>query len=294
MLQSISSMKRRVALATCPQFPDLSDDDRPLIPELARLDVDAAPAVWSRPCDWSAFDAVVVRSTWYYWLEHERFARWLAGLEAGGAAVWNPVAVIRENMDKRYLRGLAQAGVPVVPTEWLAKEDPRTLAEVLESRGWTEAVVKPVVSGNAEWTFRIGRGRAGQAREALEPAWRLGPAMIQPFVPSILSEGEYSLLFFGGEFSHAVVKRAKSGDFRVQHEHGGTTAPAAVDRSWIALAESVLETVGADLLYARVDLAVLDGRPHLMELELTEPFLYFEHAPGSAARFARALARRLS
>ena len=198
--------------------------ERSVLDELRRLGVDAEPAVWDSPdVDWGAFEGVVLRAVWDYHRKADAFRAWLARREAEGAALWNPAPVVRGNMVKSYLRALAGAGVPVVETEWVARGDARSLDEILAERGWDRAVVKPVVSASAFLTRRVARGEAG-ADAALAEVLAHSDAMVQPYLPEIEDEGEWSFVFLDGEFSHAVVKTPARGDFRVQAEHGGAAA----------------------------------------------------------------------
>lgn len=272
----------RVGLVTSEGWPLLSADDRRLPPELARGGLTAVPVVWSDPAvDWASFAALVLRSTWDYHLRFEAFTGWLRRLRSAGAPLWNPPDTALWNADKRYLADLEAAGVPVVPTAWV--EGGAAVPDALRRRGWPEAVVKPTRSATAWRTLRV---RAGDDAPALG-----GPLMVQPFLPAIASDGEWSLVFVDGAYSHAVRKRPAAGDFRVQEDFGGSTVAAPAPSSLVAAAERALAAVPGPWLYARVD-GVRDGAGLLlMELELLEPSLFLGHAPKAAARLARAIAR---
>ncbi|MDQ2631796.1 MAG: hypothetical protein M3Y75_12615 [Actinomycetota bacterium] len=161
----------------------------------------------------------------------------------------------------------------------------------MAERGWDEAVVKPVVDLGAKNLQRV---RRGEGSGALEKALRRHEAMVQPFLPSLEEQGETSLVFVDGKLSHTVRKRPAAGDFRVQSIWGGTVEPTEPEAAQVELAERALETLGEAPLYARVDLvAGPDGEPRLIELELIEPNLYMDTAPGSPARLADAVLRLL-
>lgn len=225
------------------------------------------------------------------WGYHRHHARWLQACEtwaAAGVRMLNPPSVIGWNSDKSYLGRLADRGVAIPPTIWV---DGVTQADVDAAfdRFETDAViVKPRVSGGAWKTLRLSRG------EPLTDAPD-GPAMIQPYLPSIETEGETSLLFFGGKLSHAVNKRPVAGEFRIQVQYGGQYAalpepPAGA----LALAEQTLAAIDEDLLYARIDMAQgPDGQWLLMEAELIEPDFYLGSAPEGGARFVEAVKARL-
>ncbi|MBI5245764.1 MAG: hypothetical protein HY923_01175 [Elusimicrobia bacterium] len=284
----------RVALVTCASIRELTDDDRPLLGELAGLGIDAQPAVWDDPSKaWSGYDLVLIRSAWDYHLKPAAFASWLTRLEISGAVLWNPAAVLRANADKSYLKALEAAGVAVAPTLWVSAGSSANLDALLDSRGWDEAVVKPVVSAGAYRTSRVRRGDpAGQI--ALDEVLAHSGAMVQPYLPEIAAEGEWSFIFLGGEFSHAVLKTPRAGDFRVQEEHGGGTVRREPPPELLAQAREAAIAGPGPWLYARVD-GVRRGRELLVvELELIEPSLYLAHAPGAARRLALAVKERLS
>src|SRR5437879_6337960 len=167
----------RVALVTCASLRELNDDDRSLLAELWALGIEARSAVWDDPsADWKSFDAAVIRSTWDYHLSPESFFSWLSRLETLGVPLWNPAPVVRANADKSYLKELEAAGVAIAPTEWISGPG-KKLDEILASRGWDDAVVKPVVSAGAFRTSRVKRGDpAGQA--ALDEVLAHSAAMI--------------------------------------------------------------------------------------------------------------------
>lgn len=293
----------RVALATCSQLPDLDKDDVPLIAALAERGVTAEPAVWDDPAvDWSTYDLVLVRSTWDYSPRHDEFLAWARGLPQ----VANSADVIEWNTDKRYLRELDAAGVPVIPTIWL---DPaRHLSKrAVHTRmpAFGDFVVKPVVSAGARDTGRYqpvsaesrGRAIAHAVRLLDEGRW----VMIQPYVTSVDTAGETCLIFIDGELTHAVRKNAlltgpaeDSAELYAAEEMSAFEAtPAQVEVAQRALAVA-REATGADLTYARVDLVTGDdGVPMVIELELTEPSLWMKYGSGVEGRLADAVVRLL-
>ncbi|HVE80232.1 MAG TPA: hypothetical protein VNA89_15305 [Gemmatimonadaceae bacterium] len=284
----------RVALATYARLPGLADDDRLLADALRAVAVDAAPAVWDDAgVDWERFDLVIVRSCWDYHTRLGDFLRWLDRVEATGTRVENAPAVLRWNAEKTYLRDLAACGVPVVPTRWVRPGGDVALDVLLGEAGWDEAVVKPIVSASATDTWRTGRASAAADAARFRDLAARGGVMVQPFLPVVAAEGEWSLVFLDGTFSHAVLKRPAAGDFRVQHEHGGSAEPVAPSPALVRQARAALAAAPGDPLYARVDGCVIAGRLHVMELELIEPSLFLALAPDAPARLARAVVRRL-
>jgi len=285
----------RIALATYSKLPTLNDDDRLLIPALAALGVTAVPAVWdSGQVCWDEFQGVLIRSSWDYHLRPLEFLDWIARLERGGVRVWNPGALLRWNHHKRYLRDLAARGVATVPTRWLARGEPADLRGLLADVGWREAVIKPAVSASAFGTWRSSTETASRDQSRLEELLTAGDVMVQPLLSEVSDAGEWSIVFLGGRFSHAVLKRPAAGDYRVQWEFGGSAVSAAPARRLIADAERVLAAAPGDALYARVDGVEREGRLVLMELELIEPHLFLGWDDGAAGRLAEALRAALA
>jgi len=286
----------RIALVPYSGLPGLSADDRLALGPLAQQGIRAEAAAWDDPAvEWDSYDGLIVRSTWNYHTSLPAFRGWIDRVESLGVAVWNPPSVLRWNATKRYLADLAASGVEVVPTLWL-DGDQRSLAAVLAGAGWREAVVKPTVSASAYETWRVDASAVTRADEARlrRLAVRPGGVMVQRFVPELARDGEWSLMFLAGEYSHAVLKRPRAGDFRVQHEHGGTAVSRMPPRDVIDAAIGILQRVESPLLYARVDGVEVGGRFVLLELELLEPSLFLGADTSAPERFAQAVCRVLS
>ncbi len=276
----------RAAFLTLSDRGSFVVDDALAIAELARRGWQVDEIAWTaHDADWRRYACVVVRTTWDYQSDCPGF---LATLEriAAAARLWNPLEVIRWNIEKTYLDDLAARGIAIVPTVYGRGSPVDALAA---RRG--RLVLKPVVSANADHTYVIDGGEPDSWPAHLPETFAGRAWMLQPFVGSIVSEGEHSLFYFAHRYSHAVVKRPRAGDFRVQEEHGGDIAASAPPADMRAAADAVLAALPRPLLQARVDLVRLDdGRPAVMEVELIEPSLYFRKDNGAAARFADALA----
>lgn len=266
-----------VALATSEGFPDLDPDSRLLLPALAAAGVDAQPAVWTDPSvDWAAFDAVVVRSVWDYFDREAEFLAWVARAGAVAKLFVNPPGVVAWNARKTYLRDLGARGVPVVDTLYLTRGEAVTVP-------FARAVVKPTVSGASQGLREVAGGT--EVRAGAEDL------MVQPLLESIADEGELSLLFAAGALSHTVRKVPARGDIRSQPQFGSTVAGEPATAEARDVARDVLDAVGAELAYARVDLVrAADGTLRLIELEVIEPLLYLGWDERSPARFASAIA----
>jgi glutathione synthase/RimK-type ligase-like ATP-grasp enzyme len=255
---------------------------------LAEAGAEVTPIAWTEAGDLSDFDVVTPLVVWGY---HVDYARWLDLLDRAERERWamvNPPALLRWNGDKAYLAELAAHGVSTVPT--LAVEACGD-ADLEEARRRFESdwlVIKPPISASAMGTHRLG------PNDDL-PADSRGRAMIvQPLVEEIATTGEFSLMLFDGEYSHAVVKRPKAGDFRVQEYHGGVTLPCPVPPPGaVRLAQAALAAAPAAAAYARVDIVPDDeGVLRIMELELIEPSLFLEHAPAGGSAFSRSILSR--
>ncbi len=280
-----------VALATYAEKPDLSPDDALLLPEFERLGIETVAVPWDdQRMDWARCAAVLLRSTWDYHLHLPRFLEWTSRLEQRGVPVMNPPALLRWNARKHYLKQLGPAGVAVVPTSWVGRGGQCSLRALLDAMAWDEVVVKPVVSASAHETWRASRDSAAGAEERFRRLVASGDVMVQPYLAEIESAGEWSLMFLADRFSHAVVKRPKPGDFRVQKQFGGSRERVDPDEWLIAAAWAALDAAPGRSVYARVDGCVVEGRFLLMELELIEPELFLEKAEGAARRLAEEVA----
>ena len=283
-------MVSKTAFVTCTQFPKLTEDDLLAAKALGELGVLVEAAIWDDPSvDWSAYSDVVIRSCWGYHLKPKEFLSWLTILERAGTIVHNPVDVIRRNMEKTYLKELQEDGISIVPSLWLASGDKVHIADLLLSQGWQKAVIKPVISASAYQTSIISLQEEAEAQAMLSNLLNSGAVIIQEFAEEIRTKGEWSLIFFNKEYSHSVIKRPQQDDFRVQWEHGGTSAAAVPAPSFVTQAQTIIEMIDAPLLYARVDGVERDGQLLLMELELIEPFLFFGYNQKAPLSFASAL-----
>jgi glutathione synthase/RimK-type ligase-like ATP-grasp enzyme len=284
----------RLALATCARLPDLAPDDRRLLPHLPALGIAATPAIWNDPeVRWRDFDAVLLRSCWDYHHQVDAFLAWLAMLEAQRVLVWNPPALIRRNVHKGYLRELEAAGHAIVPTAFLERGTRCDLADLRALRGWArDVVLKPAVSATAFRTLRVQAGEPA-AQSALDALLADGDTLVQPYLPEVARHGEWSLVFLGGAYSHAILKQPAAGDFRVQEDFGGVSRGTLAAPDVVRQAAAILGSIPEPCLYARVDGLVVDGRLLVMELELTEPSLFLDCDPDAARRLAVAVAAAL-
>jgi glutathione synthase/RimK-type ligase-like ATP-grasp enzyme len=291
--QGVMAGVTTIAFATYRGQPGLSEDDRDAEAALRRRGVAVEAAVWDGDVEWRRYDAVIVRTCWDYHLRSRAFLDWVETLEQAAVPLWNPARILRWNLDKSYLKALSVRGIPIAPTVFLSQGAPENLGHILEREGFAEAVVKPSISASGFETFRTSPERAALDQAQFEQGLGRGGVLIQRFMPEISDRGEWSLLFFAGEYSHAVVKLPRAGEFRAQAEYGGSVTPKEPPPSLIAAASDVLRSVEEPWLYARVDGIEIGGALLVMELEMIEPGLFLKSDPGAADRFAEAICRVL-
>ena len=289
-------MTQIAVLTPDPSDPTYSDQWPGVLERLSQAlaleGLEAVPRSWTDHVESGAgladFPLVLPLIVWGYHRDHARWMQACDAWAAAGVRMLNPPSVLAWNSDKSYLGRLAERGVAVPQTLWVDGVT-QADAEAAFDRFYTDTVVvKPRVSGGAWKTLRLSRGETMQ--DAPE-----GPAMIQPYLPSIETEGETSLLVFGGRLSHVVNKRPVNGDFRIQVQFGGQYVALSEppEGAW-ALAQQTLAAIDEDLLYARIDMARgADGGWLLMEAELIEPDFYLSSAPDGGANFARAVKAKL-
>ena len=280
----------RIAYATSAEMPQFYEEDLGLVAALRARGVEPVLAIWSDlDHDWCQYDAVLIRTIWDYFRRYPEFLRWLKRLASLGVRTLNENALLRWNSDKCYLLQLEAIGVPVVPTTFVSGD---SLAHAIAQFDHDELVVKPTVSGGAWHAFR-GRRDDPALAVAIAAAPKSMDYLVQPFVPEVVRDGEWSLLWFGGEPSHAVVKRACDGEWRVQSDFGGRFdvlgAPAEVTHAAGRVLDAVTSLGFRRTTYARIDGVLVDGQFLLMELEVIEPRLFFTGDPREADRFADAI-----
>lgn len=265
-------------------------EDERVADALASRGLRAVRESWSDPdVDWSQFRAIVLRTPWDYFERFEAFTRWLHEPPVA-ARIVNPLELLTWNMNKRYLADLRERGVRVVPTRFFEQGSRVCLEETLADAGWSEAVLKPMVSGAARHTYRLAPEDAARLQGTFEHLIGSEGMMLQPFMSDVIERGELSLMLFGGRYTHAVRKCAAPGDFRVQDDHGGVVHAHEAMPEEIEFARRAFEACGTRPVYGRVDVVRDEhGRLAVMELELVEPELWFRFDERAAGAFADAL-----
>jgi hypothetical protein len=286
----MASTRPRLALVTCDLFPTLYGDEQELPAHFAAAGVDAEPRSWSDPAaDWKSYDRVVLRSTWDYFERIDEFTGWLDRLDRERVDLCNPSSLVRWNFDKRYLRELATRGAQLLPTRFIDAGERVDLDELVRERGWSDAILKPAVSGGAYRTHRFAAAGARALQGELDAILGASGALVQPFAPEIAAEGEWSMLFFAGVFSHAVLKTPTGGDFRVQTQFGGVYRAMTAPPSMLAAATAIVAALPTPALYARIDGIRRGDDFLLMEVEAIEPYLFLPHSPGAVDRYIAAV-----
>jgi glutathione synthase/RimK-type ligase-like ATP-grasp enzyme len=250
------------------------------------------PLVWDdEGVEWREWDLVVIRSCWDYHLKVDRFLAWLQHLEAEGVAVANTPSLLRWNMHKGYLLDVARAGGRIPPTRLVTKGAQRVLGEELRDAGWPAAVIKPAISASGYSTRLIESSPDDEDERAYTTMLGEGDVLLQRYVPEVRRHGEWSLVFFAGRYSHAALKLAAEGEFRVHIEWGGSVESADPPPRLVDQAQALMDALDLGAIYARVDGTAVGDDLVVMELELIEPELFFDRHPEATARLADALQR---
>ncbi|MEZ6127110.1 MAG: hypothetical protein R3C59_00345 [Planctomycetaceae bacterium] len=265
--------------------------DHLTIEPLRQRDCRVQNVSWRRPdVLWDQFDLVVIRSPWDYQKAPQQFLSVLEAIEASGAQLQNSLNIVRWNICKEYLRDLDSGGVPIIPTQWLSCLTSARIEQLIEESSDGQFVCKPLIGAGADRTWWLSSSSDDSQKLAALNTYHAAPLMIQPFIRSVIDTGEYSLFYFGGKYSHSILKTPAPGDFRVQEEHGGRLLTILPDPDLVEVADRAVKAIPEPVLYARVDLVRLsDSTPAVMELELIEPSLYFAHDTHSPTRFADAV-----
>ncbi|MEW9797946.1 ATP-grasp domain-containing protein [Alteromonas sp. CYL-A6] len=283
----------RVAFLSTDNLEDFFVYDELLIPHFEQRGWSVDTVSWHcQKTDWSAYDAVIVRSTWDYQNAPDAFVDCLKRIEQSGTLLENPLELMLWNIQKIYLKELEEAGIPVIPTVWMDAWSTAAVETQFAALNTDTLVIKPVLSANADDTFRLTPQALAEKQGTLSALFSQRPFMVQPFIREVVDEGEISLFYFDGDFSHAILKQPAVGDFRVQEEHGGRLSVLQPDATVMACARAALNAMPASALYARVDLIRAAGQWRVMELELIEPSLYFQLDEGAAPRFVDAFLQR--
>ena len=261
-----------IGIVTCKEQPDLIPTER-FLPLLLQKSGNIDVLIWNDPIViWQSYDVLIIRSVWDYHLQYESFIKWLDELKASNIKVFNPVEVIKKNLHKFYLKDFLEKDFPVIPTYFLPVEEVESfsLENLCAGKNWEQIVIKPAISATAWNAYKL--ANVDQIKNFKFPI--VADWLIQPFVSEIIEFGEISLMFFNREFSHAVIKKSTTGDFRVQEEFGGKFSIIEPNNLVVKTALEVLESIKGDVLYSRVDGVITAEGFKIMEVELIEPEMF--------------------
>lgn len=262
-----------------------------LRPALSSKGMELVEIDWHSPLSaFSDVPLILIGTPWDYQDDEANFLEKLSALETAGHLVCNSAEIVRWNARKTYLRDLAARGAATIPTRWVEQADAASIEQALEFFECNAVVAKRQVGAGAE-------GQTIHRAGELDTNWVAShPMMLQPYLDQITSDGEYSFLFVDGQFSHALIKRPASGDYRVQSLYGGTEQELNPSAEDLAAAQAIVDAVPLGTpLYARIDMVRGDnGRLLVMEAEMIEPFLYPEQGPRLGEMMAEAIRKRLA
>jgi len=286
----------KIAFVTYRAQPRMTTGDSLMYNPLAEHGLKLMAAPWDDlTIRWTDFALVVLRSPWDYHTRLPEFMEWLDLLEEEDIPVWNPISLLRWNANKLYLKALYEKNISIVPTEFVQTGEVANLNEILTRRNWAQAIVKPTIGAGASKLWQVNLAQAERHQKKFDKALASDSLMVQPLLQEIVTNGELSFMYFRnwqGEitFSHAVVKRPKENDIRVQEEFGGQTMNMVVSPEIQTQVDLIAHSIQDEWLYMRVDGVIIEGVFHLMELELLEPELFLDYNKHAPKLFATAIA----
>ena len=290
----------RIAILCCGQLPSFVTWDVPNFDELFAEDkilqrgfeahgFETDLVVWNRPTiDWNQYDLALIRSTWDYLDRKDLFLEVLSRIEASSCKLYNSLEAVRWNIDKHYMFDLEKWDVPIIPTYLASKMRVDGIRKIFVARGWQTAVIKPVIGLAGSYTHKVDLDELEGTTRKLQLDHPRQEFMIQPFIESVVDEGEWSFIYFNGELSHVLLKKPAPNDYRVQGIYGGTIQPAEPRSDDLVQAEGVMAKLPFDLLQARLDFVRVEGRLSVIEVELIEPIFSFNVVPEGIGRLVHA------
>jgi glutathione synthase/RimK-type ligase-like ATP-grasp enzyme len=273
---------------------NILNDDKVVQEALEKRGLRVTRTNWDNPnFDWSQTLCAIFRTTWDYFDRFAEFSMWLDVVSTKTQLI-NSIETIRWNIDKHYLQDLANKGVRIPPTLFIEKGDTRSLSEITSTLPWSNFILKPAISGAARHTYKFNHTTVAEYQEFFADLIAVEDMLVQEFQTNILSKGEIAIMVFGGTVTHAVLKRARPGDFRVQDDFGGTVHPHKPTEEEIQFAEMIVKQVSPLPAYARVDLMWDNSNALVLsELELIEPELWFRKHQPAAEMLAEAVLKVL-
>lgn len=269
---------------------NVTNEDDTLLNFLKSKGYQITKEIWNNAAvKWEEYDLVILKSPWDYFDLIEDFYTWLAKLESKKVRLLNPIHIVKWNADKHYLQEIEKSGLKVTPSAFLSKGEAIHLTNYFELFNTDQLIIKPCVSGGSKNTFKVTATTIDEITGTIAQLILNEDFIVQPFLREIEEHGEWSFLFFNGKFSHALLKKAEEGDFRVQATFGGTVHPQDAPLDYLNAAQLYVNQFAKNCLYARVDGTIIDGEFCLMELELIEPFLFLAEHQDSLTNYYEAL-----
>ena len=283
--------KKKCAMLTIEDLSDFECYDELLIPPMNDLGWDVSFIPWDlSDVNWDEYDIVLIRSTWDYQSRIQEFLKVLESIDKSKSLLLNPLPIIHQNIEKTYLIELEAKGIDTIPSIFQKKFNTEKVMQSFSDFNCDKIIIKPVVGANADNIILGSKFEIKSQLHEIKSVYSELPYIIQPFLNSVLKEGEFSLMYFNNKYSHAISKIPKEGDFRVQEEHGGKiNIIKKVPKEIQNLADKVIKILPKNCFYSRIDILLMHGKPKVIEVELIEPSLYFNLDPESSKMFAHEL-----
>ncbi|KEO72481.1 glutathione synthetase [Anditalea andensis] len=286
-------------MVTCESMGDYNNnaesEDQILAALLTQYQLSFKFEIWSdKSVNWLQYTHIIIKSPWDYFDRYKEFTTWCSDIILTGIPVYNDISTVIWNADKKYLFDIESKGHRVIPTQYLSKSQNVSLNDAFEKFDTDSLIFKPSVSGGAKNTLHIIKSNWERYEDQIKELVQEEDFLLQPFIKEVVEEGEYSFIFFGGKFSHAVLKQPRAGDFRVQHFFGGRITSIKPEPGILADAQRIINDFAAGCLYARVDGVLIEGVFYLMELELIEPYLFLFTHPKAKHNYMTAILEKLA
>lgn len=284
---------KKIGFFTYKELASLAEDEQFLIQPFQAAGIEIIPVVWDEPTNYEIFDLLLFRSAWDYHEKTTAFENFLQQLKGTKTPVYNPISIIVENYDKYYLKRLQDNGFSIIPTLFFENVRKVDLVEIMKAQQWEKGVIKPVISMSAYHTYSFNQHNCHDLQKNLTNYYGNTKVMVQQFAKEIITEGEWSLVFYDKQYCMTALKKPKQGEFRVQSELGGTITYPEPPTNIINEAQAILDHYEEEILYARMDGIIRNGHFVLMEAELIDPELYFRSGTTGRKAFLEAIQRRL-
>ena len=279
--------QKKLGFVTYKKYPRLTQSDILLAKSLEVSDYHVQNVPWDdERTEWEEYDTLILRSCWNYHLQVDNFYSWLKKIEDAGIKLWNPYSIVRSNLNKTYLFDLERKGIEIIPTLHIKKGSNIYIEDILKKNNWEEIVIKPTIGVDAYHILKTNYLDALAKQKDLDKLLENSDILIQPLIEEI-KNGELSIIFFGNNYGHTVLKKPAKNDFRTNYDLGGSIEIAEIKPNILSQVKKIVGSIVKDILYARVDGVIIKGKFVLMELELIEPHLFLDLYPNSAELFAK-------